>query len=88
MSRHARERTGGKAKGAWRLLWAGAVGLCLFLYLASAWFMELNQDEGWYLYAGLDVARGRLPFIDFASTQGPFMSIFYALAAPFVRPQY
>jgi hypothetical protein len=85
VSRQARERTGGRAKGAWCLLWAGAVGLCLFLYLASAWFMELNQDEGWYLYAGLDVARGRLPFIDFASTQGPFMSIFYALAAPFVR---
>jgi hypothetical protein len=84
VSKQATGRTGGLTKGGWIALWAAALGLSLLLYAASAWFMELNQDEGWYLYAGLDVAAGRLPFIDFASTQGPLMSLVYALAAPFV----
>ena len=84
MSKQANDRQGDLTRGSCAALWATALGLSLLLYLVCAWFMELNQDEGWYLYAGLDVAAGRLPFIDFASTQGPFMSLCYALAAPLV----
>lgn len=52
--------------------------------VANIWFGELNQDEGWYLYAGRMVAEGQLPFIDFASTQGPVMAFVYAFAWPVV----
>ncbi|MCX7590421.1 MAG: hypothetical protein N2255_02220, partial [Kiritimatiellae bacterium] len=49
------------------------------------WLGELNQDEGVYLYAAREVVRGRLPFVDFASTQGPMMSLVYAMAWPLVE---
>ncbi len=57
----------------------------LFLYVVALWFGALNQDEGWYLYAGRLVTEGKIPFVDFASTQGPLMAFIYALAQPFVR---
>lgn len=53
------------------------VGLCLTGL--NLWFGELNQDEGWYLYSARQILRGRLPFVDFASTQGPVVSFAYAL---------
>lgn len=55
------------------------------LTAANLWFGELNQDEGWYLYAARLVAEGKWPFLDFASTQGPVMPCVYALAEPLVR---
>ncbi len=45
---------------------------------------DLNQDEGWYLYAAEQVTKGRLPYRDFAYTQGPVMPIVYAMARPLV----
>lgn len=55
------------------------------MYALALWFGEVNQDEGWYLYAGRLVADGQKPFVDFASTQGPVMAYVYALAQPLVR---
>lgn len=57
----------------------------VLLYAAAILFGELNQDEGWYLYAGRLVSEGRHPFLDFASTQGPVMAYVYSLAYPLVR---
>ena len=68
-----------------QILWPVAVVVSLVLSAANIWFGELNQDEGWYLYAGRMVAEGQLPFIDFASTQGPFMAFFYAAVWPLVK---
>jgi hypothetical protein len=65
-------------------LWATAAIGCVALYAASLIFGDLNQDEGWYLYAGRLVTQGRLPYLDFASTQGPLASMAYALAQPLV----
>jgi len=67
-----------------------ALGLLLaavvaVLYAAAIGFGALNQDEGWYLYAGRLVHEGRHPFRDFASTQGPVMAYLYSLAWPLVR---
>lgn len=61
--------------------------LVLFLALAAAnlFFGELNQDEGWYLYAARQVAEGRRPYADFAFTQGPALPAFYAALDPVVR---
>ena len=65
--------------------WLVAILASLGLYAVAIWFGELNQDEGWYLYAGKLVAEGQHPFIDFASTQGPVMAYVYALSQPLVR---
>jgi hypothetical protein len=42
---------------------------------------NLNQDEGWYAYAALQVAQGQWPFLDFAYTQAPALPLVYALFA-------
>ena len=67
------------------LLWVVVVVFTLGLFGASLWLGPLNQDEGWYLYGGRLVAEGKLPFVDFATTQGPVMSVAYAAAWPLAR---
>lgn len=49
------------------------------LAVANLFFGELNQDEGWYLYAARLVSEGQLPFRDFAFTQGPMLPLVYAM---------
>jgi len=56
------------------------------LYTAAVWFGNLNQDEGWYLYAARAVADGRMPYRDFFFTQGPLMPYLYGLFAPLWSP--
>ena len=69
--------------GLW-LWWGGAVGVALVLYAFNLVFGDLNQDEGWYLYAARLVHEGQLPYVDFAHTQPPVLSFTYALAWPLV----
>ena len=47
-----------------------------------AWLGVVNGDEGWYAICARIVAEGRLPYRDFAFTQGP---VYLYLLAPFVR---
>ena len=68
-----------------RGLWCLAIAVAVVLFAANLFLGDLNQDEGWYLYAGQMVAEGKLPYVDFASTQGPVMSLVYAGAAPLVE---
>ncbi len=56
------------------------------LYAFAVWFGNLNQDEGWYLYAAKCVAAGEVPYRDFFFTQGPFMPTIYAFFAPLWTP--
>ena len=65
----------------------GIVGLLMgMVWLGAAlWFGELNQDEGWYLYAARLVAEGKRPYVDFAGTQGPVLAYFYAMADGWVQ---
>ncbi len=51
----------------------------LGLAIANLFMGELNQDEGWYLYAARLVSEGQLPFRDFAFTQGPMLPLVYGL---------
>ena len=51
---------------------------------ANFYFGDLNQDEGWYLLAARNVSDGKLPYRDFAFTQGPMLPVVYSLATPFV----
>lgn len=66
------------------ILWLVTIGAAIVLCGANLFLGDLNQDEGWYLYAARLVSEGKLPYIDFASTQGPVMPAVYALAQPLV----
>ncbi|MFC1461677.1 hypothetical protein ACFLQR_04085, partial [Verrucomicrobiota bacterium] len=67
------------------LVCAGLVCAGWALLLANIVFGDLNQDEGWYLYAARMVSLGEMPYRDFAYTQGAVMPFVYSLAQPFVR---
>jgi len=67
-------------RGVIPVLWLAAAAVCAVLYAANLYLGEVNQDEGWYLYAARQVAEGRLPYVDFATTQGPVMPFVYAWA--------
>lgn len=59
------------------LLSAVALGWVL-LSGFNVWMGELNQDEGWYLYAARQMAEGAMPYRDFAYTQAPLLPTVYA----------
>ncbi len=52
------------------------------LSAVNLYYGELNQDEGWYLYAARLAAEGQQPYRDFAFTQGPVFPAVYAWAQP------
>lgn len=66
------------------LCWLMVVGCGLALTVLNLYWGDLNQDEGWYLYAAREVAQGRLPYRDFAFTQGPLLPLVYSFAARLV----
>lgn len=68
----------------WSLLMTVPAGL--FLYAFAALFGNLNQDEGWYLYAAQRVADGAMPYRDFFFTQGPVMPYVYGALAKVWAP--
>lgn len=59
----------------------GILSTLAFIALAAAavWLGGLNQDEGWYLYAARLVEEGKVPYRDFAYTQGPLLPIVYSV---------
>ena len=63
-----------------------ATGAALVLYGVAVWFGNLNQDEGWYLYAARRVASGAVVYRDFFFTQGPLMPHVYALLSGLWSP--
>ncbi len=69
--------------------YVGAVVAALFMAVvlgaANLVLGDLNQDEGWYLYAALRTAEGWLPYRDYAFTQGPLLPFVYAAFAPLIR---
>ena len=70
--------------GTWALALAAVASWLLFSGL-NFWMGELNQDEGWYLYAAGQIREGRLPYRDFAFTQPPLMPLVYALGYGWVE---
>jgi len=59
-----------------------AVALAVFALV----FGNLNQDEGWYLYAAQCVHERIWPYRDFFFTQGPVMPVVYGLLADIWSP--
>ena len=67
------------------ILWAIVVVGWAGLTLVNLYRGQLNQDEGWYLYAAGLVADGQLPYVDFCYTQGPVLPFVYSLADGWVN---
>jgi len=64
----------------------GACAILLHVLLGgmNLYWGDVNQDEGWYLYAARQVAEGRVVFRDFAFSQGPVFPMVYSLAERWV----
>lgn len=64
---------------AMNILWWLAIALFVaegcFLFL----FRQINQDEGWYLWAGKLVLEGKVLYRDFAFPQSPLLPYFYGI---------
>ncbi len=74
-----------KPRPAIPLFFGAAIAAFVALALIHIGFGELNQDEGWYLYAARQVAEGLQPYADFAFTQGPLLPRVYAPFQPLLR---
>lgn len=61
-----------------------AAALAVVLAILNLQHGNLNQDEGWYLYAAKMVRGGHAPYSDFAFTQGPVLPYVYAALYPVV----
>lgn len=62
----------------------GAAVLAVALASLNLLHGNLNQDEGWYLYAAKMVSEGAKPYADFAFTQGPVFPYVYSLLHPVI----
>lgn len=60
----------------------------IFILLTTLYVLEglyfvaygnLNQDEGWYLYASKLVYKGQVPYVDFAYFQTPLLPYIYGI---------
>ncbi len=57
-----------------------AVLIIILFCMMTALFIftgEVNEDEGWYLYASKLVYCGKIPYVDFAYTQPPVLPFIY-----------
>ncbi|MBR3084849.1 MAG: hypothetical protein IKH04_00455, partial [Kiritimatiellae bacterium] len=61
---------------------SAAIALALAICAANILLGPLNQDEGWYLLAARNFARGLHPYRDFFFTQTPLRPAFYGLLEP------
>lgn len=69
----------------WRSLTVAAVAMILLLGAANLFLGNLNQDEGWYLYAAKQITDGRVLYRDFMFTQGPALPFIYGIFYPIVE---
>lgn len=76
------DNTSGDPCRAWRwghlLLLLAVIASWLTLSGLNLWMGELNQDEGWYLYAAKQMTEGLMPYRDFAFTQPPLLPLVYS----------
>ncbi len=72
-------------RGWWISLTIMAVVLSLLLSAANLFLGNLNQDEGWYLYAARLVSEGRVLYRDFMFTQGPALPAVYGIFTPVIH---
>jgi hypothetical protein len=85
----AQVKAGEGSGRAWRVGHIVLVVAVLASWLAlsglNLWMGELNQDEGWYLYAAKQMTEGKMPYRDFAFTQAPMLPLVYSWAYGWVE---
>lgn len=72
-------------RATWVSITVTAIGLSVLLGLANLFLGNLNQDEGWYLYAAKQITEGRLLYRDFMFTQGPALPYIYGIFFPLIE---
>ena len=81
-------KAGGEPGRAWRwghfALFLAVVASWVVLSALNIWMGELNQDEGWYLYAAKQMTEGNIPYRDFAFTQSPMLPLVYSWVYPWI----
>jgi len=68
----------------WTSVVVVAIALSVLLGAANLFLGDLNQDEGWYLYAAKQVASGEILYRDFMFTQGPALPVVYGILFPII----
>ena len=71
-------------RSVWTSVVVVAVALSVLLGAANLFLGDLNQDEGWYLYAAKQVASGEVLYRDFMFTQGPALPVVYGVLFPII----
>ncbi|HKL22220.1 MAG TPA: hypothetical protein VJ904_10460, partial [Tichowtungia sp.] len=71
-------------RSVWISILVLAAGLSVLLSAANLLLGDLNQDEGWYLYAARQVTEGRVLYRDFMFTQGPALPTVYGILFPII----
>lgn len=72
-------------KATWVSIAVIAVALSILLCAANLFLGNLNQDEGWYLYAAKQITQGQVLYRDFMFTQGPALPYVYGILFPVVE---
>ena len=72
-------------RATWVSITVIAIGLSILLGTANLFLGNLNQDEGWYLYAAKQITEGRLLYRDFMFTQGPVLPYIYGVFFPLIE---
>jgi hypothetical protein len=71
-------------RATWVSITVIAVGLAIVLSAANLFLGNLNQDEGWYLYAAKQITEGKVLYRDFMFTQGSALPYIYGVLFPIV----
>ena len=72
-------------KATWVSIAVIAVALSILLCTANLFLGNLNQDEGWYLYAAKQITQGQVLYRDFMFTQGPALPYVYGVLFPVIE---
>ena len=72
-------------KATWVSIAVIAVALSILLCTANLFLGNLNQDEGWYLYAAKQITQGQVLYRDFMFTQGPALPYIYGVLFPVIE---
>ena len=66
-------------RATWVSITVIAIALSILLCTANLFLGNLNQDEGWYLYAAKQIPAGKVLYRDFMFTQGPALPYVYGV---------
>ena len=72
-------------RATWVSITVIAIALSILLCTANLFLGNLNQDEGWYLYAAKQIPAGKVLYRDFMFTQGPALPYVYGALFPIIE---